>query len=862
MGKYTYNPYDFINPVRNPKLFAGRRKELEEIEYYLNLSKSDSPKYFHLSLVGPRSVGKTSLLNMIEHMANELGLLAVKIPLNAETVKDDVLFFKEVIDGTLTKGAEKGMYDGLTGKVYKAFRKVIDMLDIEAGAKAKIPFLFGTVYVGFKKKQNIISVPQPILIHDLKKIYNEAKSRGILSIVLLFDECDLLSQNEVILQKIRNIFMEIEGYILVFSGTDKMYSAISDVFSPIPRFFKRINVENFKDMKETEECLLKPLSDEEKKDFDRACIGEIHRIANGSPYEINLIAHYMYRRWKDGTNTKIQLSPEVLDDVLNELERLRKEEHHKIASKIKRLWNDQLKILISLLEFPRVPKSWLSEYMLLDEIDTLQLNHVYSKKSITQNYVEQLKNEGIITEENGKVSFKGGEFDILYLKYLCTSKGIRDSKEFFVGFPDDPLWNINRKLIEGVFLKGFQEYYIHTAFDKSGKIDKKTGQKFVIGAKVHLPPGEHKIFEISPKTQEEFYLGAQNSIRFRVNIEWMNMGFVTQVKFKKEEDLKRFANRLDSLKDKLDFLGYKILLKDEILWNVEGTEYLKQGKTTEAIECFDKAIEINPLFELPWANKGNILFKLGKYEDALECINKALELSPNWAEALKLKGMILINLKRNEEALECLEKAKERNPEDWSIWDNLGRASFNIKMYDKAISYFDKSLKLNPNNPEVLYLKGLSFINLGKIDKVLNCFDKALQIDSEFIPALLAKGKFLLEKGEYNKAIDCFDSILRKDPHNINTLVLKGLTLYKLEQFEDAIKCCNKILEIDQNNAIAWYNKACFKARLGFKDEAITCLRKAIELDASLAKQAATEGDFKDINKDSRFCSLLKIFDN
>jgi len=62
-----YNPYDFINPIKDPDLFAGRHEELRDIEYYLELSRSEKPKYFHIALVGPRSVGKTSLLNMIEH---------------------------------------------------------------------------------------------------------------------------------------------------------------------------------------------------------------------------------------------------------------------------------------------------------------------------------------------------------------------------------------------------------------------------------------------------------------------------------------------------------------------------------------------------------------------------------------------------------------------------------------------------------------------------------------------------------------------------------------------------------------------------------------------------------------------------
>jgi hypothetical protein len=76
--KKYHNPYDFMGPIRAPLLFAGRHSELEEIEYYLELSKDEKPKYVHLALVGPRSAGKTSFLNIIESTANDLGYLAVE----------------------------------------------------------------------------------------------------------------------------------------------------------------------------------------------------------------------------------------------------------------------------------------------------------------------------------------------------------------------------------------------------------------------------------------------------------------------------------------------------------------------------------------------------------------------------------------------------------------------------------------------------------------------------------------------------------------------------------------------------------------------------------------------------------------
>ena len=51
-----------------------------------------------------------------------------------------------------------------------------------------------------------------------------------------------------------------------------------------------------------------------------------------------------------------------------------------------------------------------------------------------------------------------------------------------------------------------------------------------------------------------------------------------------------------------------------------------------------------------------------KYNEALECSNKALELDANNSDNLNNKAWALNGLKRYEEALECSNKALELDP--------------------------------------------------------------------------------------------------------------------------------------------------------------------------------------------------------
>ena len=91
LNMHFTNPFDFERPVKNPKLFAGRQKELDEIDYYLELMLGENPTYHNLSIIGERASGKTSFLNMIQYMAEKKEMLAVKISLNNEISENEVL---------------------------------------------------------------------------------------------------------------------------------------------------------------------------------------------------------------------------------------------------------------------------------------------------------------------------------------------------------------------------------------------------------------------------------------------------------------------------------------------------------------------------------------------------------------------------------------------------------------------------------------------------------------------------------------------------------------------------------------------------------------------------------------------------
>lgn len=61
----------------------------------------------------------------------------------------------------------------------------------------------------------------------------------------------------------------------------------------------------------------------------------------------------------------------------------------------------------------------------------------------------------------------------------------------------------------------------------------------------------------------------------------------------------------------------------------------------EAIDSYDKAIQLNPNYSNVYYNKGNSLRDLKRYQEAIDCYDKAIELNPNDLDAYNNKNILI-----------------------------------------------------------------------------------------------------------------------------------------------------------------------------------------------------------------------------
>merc|ERR1719263_104795 len=72
----------------------------------------------------------------------------------------------------------------------------------------------------------------------------------------------------------------------------------------------------------------------------------------------------------------------------------------------------------------------------------------------------------------------------------------------------------------------------------------------------------------------------------------------------------------------------------------------KINRFEDALQSFDKAIQLKPDYAMAFNNRGKVLAKINRFEDALQSYDKAIQLNPDDAMAFVNRGIVLHELNR------------------------------------------------------------------------------------------------------------------------------------------------------------------------------------------------------------------------
>ncbi len=217
-----------------------------------------------------------------------------------------------------------------------------------------------------------------------------------------------------------------------------------------------------------------------------------------------------------------------------------------------------------------------------------------------------------------------------------------------------------------------------------------------------------------------------------------------------------------------------------------GMSLYNDKKITEAIDKFEETIDIadaygdfdvsdkasNALAQL-YYYQGSQYYKQEMFAEALELFNKSIELQPDNVKAFYMVAAVYKSLDDEENVLAAAKKSAEmaKAGNDNKYYQGslkLGRDYFLIKAntakdakkFNEAIEYLKNSLEFDGENATTYFLMVQIYNNLQKWDETIAAAEKGLQVEKDD-PAEKAKfyyelGNAFIGKGENEEACGAF----------------------------------------------------------------------------------------------------------
>ena len=149
--------------------------------------------------------------------------------------------------------------------------------------------------------------------------------------------------------------------------------------------------------------------------------------------------------------------------------------------------------------------------------------------------------------------------------------------------------------------------------------------------------------------------------------------------------------------------------QSSIAENNLGVARAGERKLAEAVEHYQRALQIRPEHAGAHYNLGNALARQGKLTEAIEHYQQALHLKPDSAEAHNNWGLALANQGQYAEAIEHYRQALQIKPDAAEVHTNWGNVLTQQGKLAEAVEHYQRSLQINPSSP----LNALRGVGMG-----------------------------------------------------------------------------------------------------------------------------------------------------
>jgi tetratricopeptide (TPR) repeat protein len=199
-----------------------------------------------------------------------------------------------------------------------------------------------------------------------------------------------------------------------------------------------------------------------------------------------------------------------------------------------------------------------------------------------------------------------------------------------------------------------------------------------------------------------------------------------------------------------------------------GSVYLEQKKSSEARDYLERAIRARADYPgtLPnaWNDLGILSAREGKTADAVEFFQKALQSNPDHAVALQNLGIAYRQQKDWAKAETALTRVVALRPDDPEANYNLGMVYAQLNDTERAYKYLQKAVAARPAYPEALNNLGILYLRTRRTEQAKQCFQDSIRLAPAYNPSYLNLARVYAIEGDKARARETLEQLLEVHP--------------------------------------------------------------------------------------------------
>ena len=305
--------------------------------------------------------------------------------------------------------------------------------------------------------------------------------------------------------------------------------------------------------------------------------------------------------------------------------------------------------------------------------------------------------------------------------------------------------------------------------------------------------------------------------------------------------------RMNQTKEAIEDFNKSIQLSPDnaTVYNNRGNALMDLGHPDEAVKDFDRAIALSASYGAAYNNRGNARVTLGQYDAAFQDFRKAVELMPQSAVPFNGRGMAHEQLKRHHAAIRDLTRAISINPKYVAAYQHRADAYLALDMYREAVADATQVLTLQPDVPlpDILLLRARANEGDKKFNAALDDLNKAIEAKPDLVDAYIERGIVFTQARRFDDALGDLTRALELDPQNAKAYAMRASVKLQAapnvtsnaegnaQSNEDALNDVNQALQIAANDPTALRIRGNILEALNRTDEGITDYKNALAQD-------------------------------